>query len=209
MPVGTILTSSVFSAGAYGAKWLEVNGASLLKASYPDLDALYSGALYPYGSAATTFNLPNYTGRVLRGQNGTTFPMAISSGVLDSVVIGTNNLPALTVTGSTIASSTETGITTGGGTHNHNVGVNDGGSFLQLKNTALPALGGTNSNVGDGILGDPWITETNTGNHEHNIPSLSIPPIYLDGVVTGTGSNTAIDTRDTYIVQTFYIKVLK
>ena len=47
--------------------WALADGQALLKASYPELDAIYSAANYPYGSTGTTFNLPDINGRVIAG----------------------------------------------------------------------------------------------------------------------------------------------
>ncbi len=47
--------------------WLEMNGVAVSRTTYADLNTLYSGAGYPFGSGdgSTTFNLPPAPGRGL------------------------------------------------------------------------------------------------------------------------------------------------
>lgn len=46
--------------------WLECNGVSVLRATYPDLNTLLSGLSYPFGSVdGTHFTLPDLQGRSL------------------------------------------------------------------------------------------------------------------------------------------------
>jgi microcystin-dependent protein len=49
--------------------WLDCDGRAVSRATYPDLDALYDAAGYPYGNGdgTTTFNLPNLSGRTAIG----------------------------------------------------------------------------------------------------------------------------------------------
>lgn len=51
-------------------RYLWANGASLLRASYPELNTAYAGASYPYGTVDSThFNLPDMRTRALIGSD--------------------------------------------------------------------------------------------------------------------------------------------
>jgi hypothetical protein len=60
-PAGT-LRATIKAAADTG--WLVCDGSSVLKATYPALDAILSAASYPFGSDATHFTLPDMRGRV-------------------------------------------------------------------------------------------------------------------------------------------------
>lgn len=56
-----------FSIAAARPRWVVANGASVLRATFPRLNAYYSAESYPYGSVdGTHFTLPDYTGDFLR-----------------------------------------------------------------------------------------------------------------------------------------------
>lgn len=64
-PIGTVLTV----AGACPANTLEANGAQISRTDYPELFAKI-GTAHGTGNGTTTFHLPDYRGRFLRGVDG-------------------------------------------------------------------------------------------------------------------------------------------
>lgn len=55
-PPGTI---RLRIAGASSTGWLACDGSFVAKATYPALDALLSARMYPYGSTASEFGVPD------------------------------------------------------------------------------------------------------------------------------------------------------
>lgn len=136
--------------------WLFCNGASLLRASFPALNAVLSAAGYPYGSAdATHFNVPDLRGRVPAGLDGGTGRLTATSMTPDGNTLGASG-GAQTHTGSIAGAA----VTIAGGTVTGDVST----ASTILSTTAQ--FGSTN--VGsDGAL--QVVTPTN---HTHDI-SLS------------------------------------
>lgn len=62
LPVGMI---APFALGAPNSYWLRLNGQAVSREAYPRLFA-YLGTAYGDGDGSTTFNLPDYRGRVIR-----------------------------------------------------------------------------------------------------------------------------------------------
>lgn len=71
IPVGTltyVVMAATSSENLVNSCWLECNGASVLRATYPDLSTLLSGLSYPFGAAdGTHMTLPDLRGRSLWG----------------------------------------------------------------------------------------------------------------------------------------------
>jgi len=68
MPVGAVIQ---FSGTTLPANWLECDGSAISRATYVDLNTLYSndGYLWGNGNGTTTFNLPDLRGYFLRGRS--------------------------------------------------------------------------------------------------------------------------------------------
>ena len=92
------------------AGWLLCNGDAVLKTGYSDLNAVLAAVSYPYGSASTTFTLPDFRGRAL--VHGT-FP-TVNAGAETQTLVDAN------ITGHlhTLNSHTHTGVN--GHTHTTN-----------------------------------------------------------------------------------------
>ena len=67
VPVGTVFLWSTDTPPS--ANYLMCDGAAVLRATYTDLDTLFSAKSYPYGNGdgSTTFNLPNLISKFPRG----------------------------------------------------------------------------------------------------------------------------------------------
>lgn len=65
VPSGTVIA---FAGATPPTGWLLCNGSTISRAAYPALfTALSSGTLHGVGDGSTTFHLPDYSGRFLRG----------------------------------------------------------------------------------------------------------------------------------------------
>jgi len=128
--------------------WLPCDGWAISRSGFPDLYALI-GNTYGAGDGATTFNLPNYVGRVLvHRDNGTIFVGTLHGE--SGHVLTANEMP----------SHSHTGITDLQGVHNHTVDPGLLGSaaagfqqFISVPNQA----GGTP------------LTTSLAGGHQHNL----------------------------------------
>lgn len=137
VPQGTVFftASSQIPVG-----YLLADGSAVSRSTYADLFTAI-GTLYGAGDGSTTFNLPNHTGRVAAGEDGsgvnltstylgtTAILGAISTGFTDHITLLTTNLPPYTPAGS--------------------VSVNipiQGTNLFNLPNT--PAWGSNNTGVG-------------------------------------------------------------
>lgn len=79
---------------APSSKYLLANGSAISRTTYSALFAKY-GTTFGSGDGSTTFNLPNYSGKGIRGYNAsdlTNFGAGVSQGA-DTVTIGTVNMP--------------------------------------------------------------------------------------------------------------------
>src|SRR5690606_12658824 len=63
LPAGAIMA---WSASAIPNNWLECNGQAVSRTTYSDLFAVV-GTQYGVGNGSTTFNVPDFTGRVIVG----------------------------------------------------------------------------------------------------------------------------------------------
>lgn len=123
--------------------WLECNGVSVLRATYPDLNTLLSGMSYPFGTVdGTHFTLPDAQGRapvsMASGGHTTVNALGDSDGLAKAsrtpvVAAHTHSTPSHTHTGTTGNNDGATGISAGGGfaaahTHAHSFTTASGGS---------------------------------------------------------------------------------
>ena len=109
--------------------WLPCDGWAISRSGFPDLYALI-GNTYGAGDGATTFNLPNYVGRVLvHRDNGTIFVGTLHGE--SGHVLTANEMP----------SHSHTGITDLQGVHNHTVdpGLLGSAAAGNMTVTAPPA----------------------------------------------------------------------
>lgn len=88
------------------AGWLGCDGRAVSRTTYADLYAVI-GTIYGKGDGSTTFNLPDLTGRVVLGANGSTYTLGSTGGAARHTLTN-SELP--TITGSIEAYSGDVGF---------------------------------------------------------------------------------------------------
>jgi microcystin-dependent protein len=144
-PVGTIRPWPMAAAPLY---WVACDGGALSRTGFADLFALL-GTTYGGGDGSTTFNVPNYVGRVLvHRDNGTIFVGTLHGE--NSHVLQVSELP----------SHSHTGATDTQGVHNHteDPGLLGGAAAGFQQFISNPTQTG----------GTPLTTSTG-GGHAHNL----------------------------------------
>lgn len=85
LPIGSIIQ---FGSATAPAGWLLCDGSAVSRTNYASLYNVI-GTLYGVGNGTTTFNLPNTTGKTIRGGTG-----AGGVGGADSYTLATANIPS-------------------------------------------------------------------------------------------------------------------
>ena len=159
--------------------WILCNGNAVSRTTYAELFAVI-GTIYGNGDGLTTFNLPNLSGRVMRGTGLAPYVLGAVGGA-DSQTINANQIPA----------------------HTHPVSITDPGHSHNVVLTGLFNNGQTSTNatyVGQSLGGtagprtsDPNAAQTST-----------------TGITASAGANTtlgsALDVRDPFQVLNYIIK---
>jgi microcystin-dependent protein len=180
--------------------WLVCAGQAVSRTTYADLFAEI-GTTYGAGDGSTTFNVPDYRGRVpvgmdnLGGSDAGRLSWANvmgTTGGTETVTLTTAEMPAHTHTGpshthtGTTASSgshTHTGTTDAQGDHTHQTFSNAGGYWRRSEAGLTSTASGTIMNTGfDGAAFNP--STGNAGVHLHNL------------IVGSSGSHTHTFTTD-------------
>lgn len=175
VPIGSI---TMWSTGTAPSQWLLCNGAAVSRNLFAALFAVI-GTTYGVGDGSTTFNVPNFSGRVPRGVDGGTYTLA-STGGANSVNLVATDLPY----------------------HGHN--VTDPGHSHTLNNAAqnnqfFNGLAGTNrqSEIASSLAA------TNTAT-----TGIQVNASLLDGSNNPIlpGQRTQVDIRDPYLTINYIIK---
>ena len=193
-------SSNVLPTAPAGEEYLQCDGASIIKANYTALDAIYSASTppYPFGSTATNMNIPNLISRVPL-QQGTIG----STGGSNSITITNAQLPAHTHGLNSDATSGGLATMAINGSHIHEIVYDSGGTrhppVINLVSAPLtgaqtnlsPAPGLYAMNLGD----DP---KTNlAGDHNH----------LMGGTTQLEGGGGAIDITNAYLSLNYVIRV--
>lgn len=163
------------------AGWLLCDGAAISRAVYSNLFAIL-GTVHGAGDGATTFNLPNKTGKVTIGAGGSR-PRG-STGGSETHTLATANLPSHAHSMNHSHARTSTN-----GAHDHPI----------QRSTAV---GGSASTV---PLGTGTIDRTGTGAisfdgaHDHSVPAYT-------GNTGNAGSGTPVNHMPPNVAGTFIIK---
>lgn len=190
------------------AGWLLCDGSAVSRATYADLFTAIA-TTFGVGDGSTTFNLPDFGGKVLKGV-GSGYARGATGGAVDAT-IGEANLPEHThsfsaTSGNQSATHTHPAGTLATGTtgsHQHSIPTrpDDGtssGDFLPTAEQTTQALQQTNTNAtGDHSHTITGSTGNASGDHTHSVSGNT-------GV--GPGSGTAIDVEDPYLVANVFIK---
>jgi microcystin-dependent protein len=134
------------------AGWLECTGAAISRSTYSSLYAAI-GTTYGVGDGSTTFNLPDYRGYFLRGQDGgaASDPNAATRTDRGDGTTGDN---VGTKQGSDYLSHTHTGTTSSDGAHTHSytapdsaAGGDGGASVIDASTSATTSSNGAHTHT--------------------------------------------------------------
>ena len=172
----------MWGTGTAPSGYLLCNGQAVSRTTYAALFSVY-GTTFGAGDGVTTFNIPNFAGRMPIGVNGT-YTLAATGGSA-TTTLATGNLPSHTHTASlsgTAASS--------GSAHTHTY------KTYGLGNNGLIGNASTNSDWGLPQTGYP--AGTQEGAHSHGVT--------VSGTTDATGSGTAATTISPYLGIYYIIK---
>lgn len=174
VPVGSVI--SWLGAGAVPAGYLEANGQAVSRTTYADLFSVI-GTQYGNGDGSTTFTLPNFNGKHLKGTTNTSV-VGTATGS-DTVTLTVSQLPSHSHTQShthtvshshTAVHSHGSNGTGSAGGHSHGPGNYSGNTSEQTGHTH-----GVSGNSGDagGHSHDVQGNTGNTGSHNHSVSGTS------------------------------------
>lgn len=179
VPIGSI---TMWSTATAPSQWLLCNGAAVSRNLYAALFAVI-GTTYGVGDGSTTFNVPNFSGRVPRGVDGGTYTLAAMGGN-DSVDLRATDLPY----------------------HGHNVTEPNGGAGHQhtLNNVAQ------NNQFFNGLAGTNRQSEiaSSQATTDFAVSGVQVLASLLDGSNNPVlpGDRTLVDVRDPYLTINYIIK---
>jgi len=173
----------MWATGTAPSGYLFCNGQSVSTTTYA---ALFAVIAYTYGGSGGSFNVPDFSGRMPIGVNGT-YTLA-STGGAATTTISSSNLPS-----HTHSFSATTGSMSANATHNHNLL----GSSYHYVADGGQNQGGASSNPftpGSTTYGD--VTSTANIDHTHSV----------SGTTGSAGSGTAATTISPYLGIYYIIK---
>jgi microcystin-dependent protein len=170
----------MYGGAAAPTGWLICDGTPVNRSVYAALYAVL-GTSYGAGDGETTFNLPNLSGKVPYGVDGSNARGA--TGGANTKTLLTANLPAHTHT----ANHTHTMDVQGSHDHGLDRSTATGGS-----NVTIPQGSGTISGTTHGAIEDD-------GLHSHTINAANI-------TTSSVGSGTAFDNRSAYQAVNYIVK---
>ena len=91
-PTGAVIP---FAGNTSPSNWLLCDGSAVSRTTYSDLYAII-GVLYGTGDGTTTFNIPNMTGRLPVGKDGSTFSTVGTIGGEETHTLSITEMPAHT-----------------------------------------------------------------------------------------------------------------
>lgn len=188
VPAGTM---SPYGGSAAPEGWLLCDGSAVSRTSYPDLFTAI-GTTYGVGDGATTFNLPNLTGKYLKGG------APGSSGGANSVTIAKANLPAYNLT------VTDSGHSHGVSETAHSHAASTG-NFVLASDGSGAALGSLSASASaeatslDNIQGQAPRTATASTGVTVNSAATGI-------TVSSGGSGAALNTEPAFVTAHWIIR---
>lgn len=193
--------------------WLLCDGTAVNRTTYAALFAVI-GTTYGTGDGSTTFNLPNFKGRIPVGRDAaqTEFDTLNETGGSKTHTLSASEMPSHThdiTHGHSASSGTESadhahsGTTGGGGTHNHGVQLRDkgvsGGGLSSYEYGFGTYATDTSAN---GDHGHAFSTGGRSAAHTHAITVNN-----HSGSSGSAGSGAAHNNLQPYIVVNYIIKV--
>lgn len=203
VPAGVIMA---FGGATAPTGWLLCNGSAVSRTTYANLFAAISTA-HGYGDNSTTFNLPDYRGRFIRGRDtmGTaasrdpdkTLRSAAATGGLTGDNVGSvQDIATSKAAGTTNKSTTGLGGTAAGQSHTGNTtGTTDSGTPTVYNNN-----GGSTGIAG---IANPSVNPYSSGSHTHNF-TVSISHTHAASALTVTGD---LETRPLNAYVNYIIKI--
>ena len=193
-------SSNVLPVAPAGQEYLLCDGATIVKANYTALDAIYSASTpaYPFGSTPTNMNIPNLINRLPKQQGtiGTT-------GGSDSVTLTNAELPSHKHDINSDGSSGGLATMLNNGAHIHEV-IYDSGGVRRTPILNLPSAPLSGASVNTSVLpgfyamniGDDPRTNLE-GNHNH----------LMGGSTQLDGGGGAINITNAYLSLNYVIRV--
>ena len=164
MPSGVILP---FGGSTAPSGWLLCNGSAISRTTYAELFAAI-GTLHGSGDGSTTFHLPDYRGRFLRGADSgaardpdRATRSAANSGGATGDSVGSVQSNATAKNGLTASSGTQSAdhahtTTTGGASANHGHGIGGDGTHRHINGGFERAQGGGGSDSYNALTHFDW-----------------------------------------------------
>lgn len=185
VPVGSI---TMWPTATAPSQWLICNGSAVSRNLYAHLFSVI-GTTYGAGDGSTTFNVPNFSGRVPRGVDGGTYTLAATGGANNVDLIATD----LPYHGHNVQEPGPDPVT---GLYGHQHGLNNVAQNNQFNN------GVAGVNRLSEIIG-PSVADTNFAT-----TGITIPASLRDGNDNPIlpGDRTRVDVRDPYLTINYIIK---
>ena len=189
LTASSLLTGEIRMYGGSTAPtgWLVCDGSAVSRTTYSALFAII-GTTYGIGDNSTTFNLPNFTSKMVRGNT----PGTGGGSDTFSLTIAEANLPSHTHTGPS---------------HSHAAGTLTGGAHTHTIGWTTLQSGSTNTRV-DGRADDGEDNQTKTSSSNGAVAVTGSTGAEGTGATGAIGSGTAksIDTLPAYTAVKFIIK---
>jgi len=193
--------------------WMICDGSAISRTTYADLFAII-GTTFGVGDGSTTFNIPNVKGKVPVGRDAaqTEFDVLGETGGAKTHALTSGETGAHTHAVGTLANAAES-------SHTHGISINTGGQSADHSHQIAADLdgggGGSVYTVHIGGGGFSSLSDSSTGasaDHSHNVSGISAAGSSHNHTISGstasTGSGTAHNNLQPYIVLNYVIKVL-